>query len=379
MTRNIIGALLGISLLVNLILVGLYFWDAAQTPAPVGQPTLAPTKELPPPRLSVGAAATASAAAVAPTSPPPAPTNPPQPTDVPIAEPTLAPTESAPPTAAPTTAPPTPVITGPEWLQYLNLFRAQAGLPPVTENQQWSIDGSLHSRYMSNTGQLDHGEDPVSPFYTNEGHAAGQNGNIAATLITMPPYKWAFNYWMSAAFHALPMIDPELQVVGFAEYRDPAAAIEVTGTLDIKRGLGPMPASVKFPIMFPKDGGLTWVLRYSLPEFPFALSSCPGYAQPSGPPIMLQIGKGDLTPGVTGTALTQGDKQLPHCEIDETNYFNPDGRFQKSGRRIIGERDAIILIPQSPLEPDKTYTVRVDVNGASYTWSFSTAKGPVGQ
>jgi hypothetical protein len=94
---------------------------------------------------------------------------------------------------------------------------------------------------------------------------------------------------------------------------------------------------------------------------------------------MLQIGKGDLTPGVTGTALTQGDKQLPHCEIDETNYFNPDGRFQKSGRRIIGERDAIILIPQSPLEPDKTYTVRVDVNGASYTWSFSTAKGPVGQ
>lgn len=378
MGRNIIAALLGISLLVNAVLVGVYFWTATQNTAE--QATLEPTKELPPPRLGV-AAATASAAVSAPTSLPP--TTPPQPTEAPATEPTLVPTAAAPivaaPTAAPVTAPPTPELTGPEWLQYLNLFRAEAGLPRVTENPQWSVDSGLHSRYMSLTGQLDHGEDPASPYYSNEGHAAGQNGNIAATVITMPPSKWAFNYWMLAVFHALPMIDPELQAAGFAEYRDSSAADPVTATLDIKRGLGAMPSSVRFPIMFPRDGGVTWVLRYSLPEFPFALTSCPNFQQPSGPPIILQIGKGDQTPNVTGTALTQGDKQLPHCEFDETNYFNPDGRFEKSGRRILGERDAVVIIPQSPLEPDKTYTVRIDVNGASYTWSFNTAKGPPGK
>jgi len=279
-------------------------------------------------------------------------------------------------TSAPTLAPTLTLLPGPEWLQYLNLFRAQANSPLLMENRDLSNGSALHSRYMTYTGELGHGEDPASPYFTNEGNAAGVNGNVAATVIDMPPYNWAFNYWMSAAFHAVPMMDPELQAVGFGEYRDAAGIEPVTATLDIKSGLGPLPQSVRFPIMFPRDGGYTWVLRYGLPEFPFALASCPGYVQPSGPPIILQIGSGDQVPLVTGTAFIEGDKALPHCEFDETNYFNPDGRLQQSGRSILNQRDAIVLIPQSPLEPGKTFTVRVDVNGAMYQWSFSTGREP---
>ena len=45
-------------------------------------------------------------------------------------------------------------------------------------------------------------------------------------------------------------------------------------------------------------------------------------------------------------------------------------------RLTLDQRDAIVIIPQEPLLPDATYAVRVDVNGATYTWSFRTLAGP---
>ncbi len=308
-------------------------------------------------------------------APEPSPTS--APTETPTAEPSPSPTDT--PTATPVpTDPPTPTVeaVGTNWLRYLNLFRQQANLPPLLENTLWSLDDAQHSRYMTYTGNLSHNEDAASQYYTKGGQAAAENGNIAAGFISSDPFKWAINYWMSAPFHALPIIDPQLATTGFAEYRDVSGAQPLTATLDVKRGLGPLPEGVSYPIMFPRDGGLTWVLRYSLPEFPEALSTCPGYQQPTGAPIILQIGDGDQVPNVTASALFRDDQPLAHCRFDETNFTHPNEFRQRSARLILDNRDAIVIIPQQPLVPDSTYSVRIDANGQTYTWSFRTASGP---
>ncbi len=71
------------------------------------------------------------------------------------------------------------VALDPDWLRYLNGFRAAAQLPSLREDSAWSAEGGLHSRYMVLSGDVGHSEDPDSPFYTNVGSAAGDTGNIA--------------------------------------------------------------------------------------------------------------------------------------------------------------------------------------------------------
>jgi len=230
---------------------------------------------------------------------------------------------------------------------------------------------------MTMTGRVGHAEDEDSPYFTRGGDAAADHGNIAMGNLSSAPFEWAFNYWISAPFHATPILDPQLATTGFAEYRDPAGVITRVGaTLDVERGRGPLPEGVSFPILWPGDGSVTWVLRYSLPEFPAALSHCAGYSQPTGAPIILQIGDGSLTPRVTATALYKDGQPIDFCHFDETTYTHPDDWIQRSARLILDQRDAIVIIPHAPLLPDATYAVRVDANGQTYTWSFRTAVGP---
>lgn len=385
MQRKWLVAVLGLSIVAGGILFSLWYRDRGQggsvaaaesnsTPTATVVPSTA-TRRPGPSVVQATRAATATAA----------PTDTAIPTATPTAEPTLSPTpeESATPTVPPSptaTAGPLPSPTiaaaGTDWLQFVNLFRREANLPPLREETTWSLDSANHSRYMVMTGDLRHNQDPASPYFTRSGQTAAENGNIAAGYIGSDPYEWAFNYWMSAPFHAIPILDPQLAATGFAEYRDAAGVTTVAATLDVRRGLGGLPSEVEYPVMFPRDGGLTWVLRYSLPEFPEALSTCVGYQQPTGAPIILQIGSGGAVPQVTGTALYRDGEYLAHCWFDETNYNHPVDYRQTSARLILDQRDAIVLIPQQPLLPDSTYAVRVDANGQTYTWSFRTTIGP---
>lgn len=379
MKNNIVVTALVVSLLLNGAL--LFLWlrsrpvtstavTVAATVAPT-QVTAAPaassTATRPGPLVATRAAtATASGSPVATTEP-----------DRPTAttEPSPAPTDPPPPTPEPLPSP-TIEAVGTDWLQYANLFRASAGVPPLLENTRWSLDASQHSRYMVYTGDLGHNEDPASAYYSAAGQIAGENGNIAAGYIGSDPYEWAINYWMSAPFHAVPLLDPQLAATGFAEYRDAAGPQPLAATMDVARGLVLLPDSVSFPIMYPGNGQRTWVLRYSLPEFPEALSTCPGYQQPTGAPIILQIGDGREVPRVSAVALYRDGEYLAHCWFDETTFTHPNEFRQRSARTILDQRDAIVVIPQQPLLPDSTYSVRVDVNGQVYTWSFHTVAAP---
>ncbi len=388
MNRTVLAVMLGLSLLGNAVLLGLLMnkpaapaTATASPTEPPASPTARPTR--PPPVASTPTTEPtpdASPTAIVPT--PDTPTSvaltptPVVPTPVASTPVASTPVASTPTTAAEPLPSPTIVALDPDWLRYLNDFRAAAGLPSLREDSAWSAESGLHSRYMVLSGDVGHSQDPNSPFYTNAGNAAGDAGNIAIGNLSSAPFEWAINYWLSAPFHAVPMLDPQLAVTGFGEYRDSGGILTVGATLDVERGLGPLPDGVAFPIMWPGNDSTTWVLRYSLPEFPAALSHCTGYSQATGAPIILQLGDGRLTPNVTATTILRDGEPIAHCQFDETNYTHPDAWTQRSARAILDQRDAVVLIPAAPLLPDATYAVRVDANGQTYTWSFRTAAGP---
>lgn len=302
------------------------------------------------------------------------PTPSPEPTQIP--EPTPTPSPEPSPTPEPTPEP-APIVIGPDWLFYLNGLRALSGLPPVSENPAWNDDAWNHSRYMVKTGIISHGEEPTSPFFSQGGHDASENGNLATTIASERGYQWAFNYWLSAPFHAVPMLDPQLNQVGFGIFLEAGAPIEVGATLDIKRGLvSGLETAVTYPIIYPQDGERTWVLSYSLPEFPNARNSCPGMGSRTGAPIIIQAGPGDGTPQVGQVSLTLNGQAQPVCVISETSYNGATPTETRIGRNILDQRDAVIILPYNPLARDSTYTVNLNLNGELLAWSFETVGSP---
>lgn len=327
------------------------------------------------------AEAQATATATAPASPTQAPTLPsPSPTVTP--QPTVtatpAPTETPSPTEtpAPRATPEATQAPTPAWLGYVNLFRTEAEIGPLLEDVGWSLGSEAHSRYTVKTDFISHSQDRASPWYSQEGSDAARNGNLAATVWFEAPPEWAIDYWITAPFHALPMLDPQLQSVGFGWYREQDGGVVFAANMDILRGLNQDLVEIEYPIMFPRDGGRTWVRQSVLYEYPDPLTSCPGFVRPTGPPIILQVGAGRGTPALGGSSFRSGDRVLDHCAFGETTYSNPDSAAQQSGRRILDVRDAIVLIPRLPLEPDRSYTASIVVDGQQYTWTFTGAASP---
>ena len=306
------------------------------------------------------------------------------------AVPTVAPTQTAspPPTVEPTativpTASPVPTVAAtavpqPAWLNYLNLFREMGNLPLLTESSTLSFGSFQHSTYMVKTDSgISHNEDSSSKYYSPEGAQSGKNGNIFSTFIVNSTPDWAFNFWISGPFHLTPIIDPELQSVGFGSFNEAIGQVNMSAVLDVRSASTASVSDDIYPIYFPKDQGETWIIRYTLFEWPNPHTSCPGYNRPSGPALVLQLGSGNVTPHVSHHFFRQGNTMLESCIFDETSYSNPDPTAQRLGRIILGERDAIVVMPAKPLEHGKNYSVEIITNGETYKWSFDVVRAPV--
>ena len=263
----------------------------------------------------------------------------------------------------------------PDWLAYLNEFRALGGVAPLVENNDWSDGAWLHSRYMVKNDFIGHSEDPGNAWYTPEGDAAAQNGNVAVFSSASATDEMAIDLWMTGPFHAIGILDPQLQSTGFGSYREADGGWQTGATLDVNRGQGAVPAGTTFPLPFPQDNGQTWLTEYSGNEWPDPLTSCAGFSAPSGPPIMIQLGSGNVSPNVTASSFKKGNTTLNHCIFDETDYSNPDGNAQTIGRLVLNSRDAIVIIPQAPLQAG-TYTASVTVNGVTHSWTFTVVDPP---
>jgi hypothetical protein len=177
---------------------------------------------------------------------------------------------------------------------------------------------------------------------------------------------------MQAPFHQVAVIDPQLLQVGYGSYRETGEGLQMAAALDVLRGLGAVPPSVHYPVKWPADGASVPLTEHWV-ELPSPLTSCPGYTTPSGLPIVLQIGSGELVPHVTAHSFRRGNTLLEHCLFDETSYINPDSGQQSLGRTILDFRDAIILIPRQPLTPGASYIVSITVNERTHTWSFTVS------
>ena len=267
-----------------------------------------------------------------------------------------------------------PEIPSPEegWLAYLNYYRAVGGLQPVTENKSWGEGGWYHSRYMVKNNVIGHEEDPNNRWYTNQGDMAARSSNLLASSDKYADDRYAIDSWMQAPFHAVMILNPALEQVGYGSFHSEDGGFQMGAALDVIRGLGNLPSSVRFPVTWPANG-TTIPLGEHWGEDPEPLTSCPGYKAPSGIPVILQIGPGSLPPVVSASDFQHGNKKLEHCLIDGTNYANPDEAARDLGRSILSNSNAIVLIPRNPLTPGETYQVSITVNGQAYHWSFRVA------
>jgi uncharacterized protein YkwD len=265
-----------------------------------------------------------------------------------------------------------PAQPTPDWLLYVNSYRAIANLPSVTENAAWSSGGQAHAVYTVKNDVLMHGEDPANPWYTPDGQAASQSSNLMASYDPNGTDRYAIDSWIQAPFHAVGILDPSLQQVGYGSYREADGGLQMAAALDVLRGLGQIPASVAFPILFPGNGTVVPIGAF-WGETPNPLTSCAGYTSPSGLPVILQLGSGNLSPSVEAYSFSHAGAPLESCVFTESTYYNPDQAYQDLGRSILNERDAVVLIPRLPLTSGETYSVSMTLNGQTFSWSFTVA------
>lgn len=344
--------------------------------SPTDLPTVAPTNT-PPLNEPVP-----SATVIGPTT---APSETESPTAAPTASPTVLPPPSATPSPQPTAEPPTPIPTPtpelilPEWLTYLNRFRGMSGVPPINELAALTLGSRLHSQYMTvNDDPIAHWQDPGNALYDPVGDLAARNGNIFATNQTTADFIWSINFWASAPFHLIPMLAPGLERVGYGDFIDSSGGVNMAAVLDVRSQRNRAADAVTYPIMFPGNGSATWIVRHSMTEWPDPLSSCPGFSRPTGAPIILQLGSGNMRPSVGHHVILVNGEPLQSCIFDETTYYNPNDYAEETGRKILDEQDAIVIIPRNPLIIEQLYTVQIEVNGELYFWEFTTQRGPEG-
>ena len=257
------------------------------------------------------------------------------------------------------------------WLAYVNRYRANAGLPFLTENPSWSDGDFKHARYTVRNDILGHDEDPAKLDYTPEGRLAAQNGNVMSTWDMATSDEGAIDTFMRDPFHAIGIIDPHLAQTGFGSFRESGPAYQMAAALDVLRGRGSLSPGVTYPVFWPADGRSVAQTSYTGGEIPDPLTACAGYVAPTGLPIIVQLGPGwTAAPPVTASSFLENGVPLAHCLFDETSYTNPDPGMQSLGRDGLNTRDAIVLIPRNPLVPGKRYTASITAGGTTYTWTF---------
>jgi len=269
---------------------------------------------------------------------------------------------------------PAALPTGGSWLEYVNYYRDTACLPHVTEDPAMSDGDQKHARYIVKNDILQHDEDPANPWYTPEGRTAAQQSNLAASSSASASDIWAFDTWMQAPFHAVGLLDPKLVRLGYGSYREADGSFQTGAAVNVIAGRD-YQAPAAYPIYWPAEG-MTIPIRLHWGESPSPLTACPGYQSPSGLPLIVQFGAGNVTPVVSASSFSNQGSQLEHCVFTEETYTHPDSSQQSLGRSILNSRDAVVLIPRQALTAGQTYTASLTVNGQSYTWSFTVSTNP---
>jgi hypothetical protein len=271
------------------------------------------------------------------------------------------------------------------WLQTLNAWRTASGLPTVAENAGWSAGAVAHSKYMVETPDYGHDEASGGIWATDDGEAAGANGNVAASSDATKSDRRFVEQWITAPFHAAGLLDPKLATSGYGAYRRAGATPwPAAATLDVIRGRTGPDATV--PTLFPGDDSVLPIAQQSYRggESPDPLSPCTGYAGSTintGTPIFVLLPQAPTAATLTAI-VEKNNATVDSCAYDETSYTNPDGPSQTLGRSVLAGRHQVVVIPKEPLTPGAKYDVSVTVtySGAmtptETSWSFTAGSLP---
>ena len=262
---------------------------------------------------------------------------------------------SAPPAMAAT---PPFIAPDAEWLTVVNYFRAMAGLGPVTEDPAMSTGATSHSCYMLFNG-ISHDEVPGQPGYTPEGDNAGNSGNVAVSSVFNATARSHLELWMTGPFHAIGVLRPNLQSVGFGKCDNPATAPWKSGaTLNVLGGLGPA-TPLAAPILFPGNGTTTSLHRF-VTETPNPVSLC-GWTGAAGLPIIAMMPEGFA--GNPTATLNGSGAGIESCVLSSQNTTGV-------AQQILAGNNAVIVLPRVELAPDK-YSVTVSTSSRNVAWTFT--------
>jgi hypothetical protein len=249
------------------------------------------------------------------------------------------------------TASATAAVPG-DWLGALNYYRAGAGLGPVVEDPALSSAAFSHARYMVCTGVIAHGEDPTNPSYPPQGAAAASRSNLAAGSAGRSGGAW-IEQWMAAPFHALHMLDPRLERVGFALSEvgpgDPCAGRSpwnAAAAIDVISGVS---STIPLrPMLFPGQDSAVRLDRFT-GETPDPRLPCPGGPDAwQGLPMLAIFGGQPDHPNAWFEGPT-GPQEV--CVVTAATYDHPDPTWAATARSILGSYHAVVIIPRNPLPP----------------------------
>jgi pSer/pThr/pTyr-binding forkhead associated (FHA) protein len=278
----------------------------------------------------------------------------------------------------------------PGWLKRVSYYRAMVKLPPIVEDPSASSGDRAHTTYVvknyhdaimsSGLGAEMHTEDPASANFTPEGLEAAKSSDIDVWSMRgvsndgWGSPEWSIDGWMALPFHRMPILNPRLTSAGFGLYCESEACAAGLNLLKGSQGKAPAHAASSEPIEFPPDGG-TVALRSFENEWPNPLTSCPGYAPPSGLAITLQLGNW-LDTHLSQYSVARIDdggsrSAVEACGIDSTSYSNTDAYSQELGRNVLKSYGTVVLIPRAPLEKGAKYAVHLNANGKQYNWTFA--------
>ena len=268
------------------------------------------------------------------------------------------------------------------WLETLNKYRQDSGVPLVQEKKYYSRGAQKHADYLSLTPKnffkgkyLNlHLENPASPFYSKLGATVGL-GNIA----------WQYDQTLSSIdnlitlpFHAIGLLRENLTQVGFG-----SALVKAEGyypgtrvtDIAVLKGISSRPRTK--PILFPGANATVTVNKFE-GENPEPREACgKNYQKFQGLPIFVSLlhnPSRKIEVKLTwrnGNVLKEGS-QL--CVVTENNFITTDKIYGPAGKQTIRQENLVLIIPKAPLS-EGIYRVEIYEPGRKkIQWSFSYKK-----
>jgi uncharacterized protein YkwD len=238
----------------------------------------------------------------------------------------------------------------------INHYRAQAGLVPVTPDEEQGRACQLHAEYLvqntlalANDKASPNDEDPLLPGYTREGMLASRQSDV---FTNAPTPLIQIDDIMSTFSRRVYLLDPTLQRVGYGCAHDIGRGWRCV--LDLNGGRGD-PRILVYPAPKQQDVPLLGFDRIEQardkPGFPISVIF-PAQAAPRKAQAVLTDGAGKNV----NIAISSLERPLN----------------EKQPRNVIG------VHPLTPLQPGQTYSVTVAaiVNGSEWRqeWQFTTTK-----